>query len=195
MLPLSTPSLRLDADHRYWLEDRELLSVTAVLMEAGLIDQTWFTEEAADRGTYVHQACQLRDADDLGACDPAYAGYLEAYERFLREAVPAWVHIEHRVCDPTLGYAGTVDRAGHFKYEWAVLDIKTGPPAPWHGLQLAAYGRLLPRMGLRPKRYDLYLTATGTYRLEPQTTRTDESVFLSALQLTQFRRTHGYHRR
>lgn len=187
------PSLRLDAEHRYWLGDRELIGVTAALTEAGLIDSRFFTEDAADRGTYIHAACELVDRDDLDFVEPEYDGYVAAYGLFLRDARPNWLHLEHVVYDATLGYAGTADRVGLLNGAWAVLDIKTGPPAPWHGLQLAAYGRLLPGpTGLRPVRYDLYLAETGTYRLEPQRTRTDDATFLAALAVAHFRRAHDY---
>lgn len=188
--------LRLDADHRYWLQDRELISVTTALKEAGLIDTAFFTEAASERGTYVHAACDLIDEDDLGAVEPSCSGYVAAYDRFKTEAKPDWHQRERAVCDPAHGYAGTLDRAGVLNHKWIVLDIKTGGPMPWHGLQLAAYARLaLSREGLKPARFDLYLRDNGTYKLEPQTSRTDETVFFAALAVAQFRRTHGYSNR
>jgi hypothetical protein len=195
MTTLATPALRLDADHRYWLADRELISVTAALKEAGLIDTAFFTEDAADRGTYVHEACGLVDERDLGSVDPACAGYVAAYERFVADAKPKWCYAEHGVCDVLHGYAGTLDRAGWLNGKWTVLDIKTGPACPWHGLQLAAYARLVrDDDGGKPLRFDLYLTPDGAYRLEPQTHRADEALFFAALAVAQFRRTHGYRR-
>lgn len=191
MLTIPT-ALRLDPEHRYWLGDRELISVTTALKEAGLVDMAWFSTEAAERGTYVHQACDLVDEQDLGIVEPSCAGYVSAYEKFLADAKPRWEHVEHRICDPVAGYAGTLDRAGALNRRWTVLDIKTGPPAPWHGLQLAAYARLMLQLGLKPLRFDLYLTASGTYHLEPQTNRADEGLFFAALSIAQFRRTHGY---
>lgn len=196
MTTLAPPALRLDADHRYWLADRELISVTTALKGAGLIDAAWFSEEAAARGTYVHEACDLIDLNNLSAVEPFCEGYVTAYRAFLSDAKPLWELIEHGVCDPIQGYAGTLDRAGYLAGAWAVLDIKTGPPAPWHGLQLAAYARLaLSQDGLKPKRFDLYLSDTGTYRLEPQTHRADEAIFFAALHVAQFRRQHGYRSR
>ena len=188
--------LRLDADHRYWLQDRELISVTTALKEAGLIDTAFFTEDAADRGTYVHAACELVDRDELGDVDQACAGYIAAYQQFVADAKPVWDLTEEGVCDPVRGYAGTFDRSCILQDQWIVLDIKTGPPAPWHGAQLAAYARLIPNGdGLKPRRFDLYVRADRTYRLEPQTDRADESLFFAALQIAQFRRTHGYRTR
>lgn len=195
MFTPTAQSLRLDDAHRYWLGDRELVSVTTALKDAGLIDTAFFSDGAAARGTYVHQACDLVDQDDLGSLDPACDGYVAAYTRFLADAKPTWAHTEHPVCDPTLGYAGTLDRAGTLNGVWSVLDIKTGSPAAWHGAQLAAYARLVPKMGVQPRRYDLYLAPDGTYHLERQAARTDEALFFAALQIAQFRRTHGYRTR
>ncbi len=187
---LTAPSLRLDAEHKYWLGEKELISVTTALKEAGLIDTTWFTPEAAERGTAVHLACEQMDLGTLNyrPISSEHLGFLDAYARFFAEAKPVWSTVEEQVCDATVGYAGTLDRSGLLNGVWTVLDIKTGPPAPWHGLQLAAYARIL---GRRPQRFDLYLAADGTYRLEPQRTRTDEANFLAALAVAQFRRQHG----
>lgn len=196
MTTTATSTLRLDAEHRYWLEDRELISVTTALKEAGLIDTAFFTEDAADRGTYVHAACDLVDDDDLGDVEPSCAGYVAAYQRFRAEAQPAWYQRERAVCDPSHGYAGTLDRAGVLSHKWIVLDIKTGGPMPWHGLQLAAYARLaISSEGLKPARFDLYLSANGTYKLEQQVNRSDEGLFFAALVVAQFRRLHGYRSR
>ena len=196
MLSATSSPLRLDADHRYWLEDRELISVTAALKEAGLIDTAFFTEDAADRGTYVHQACDLVDEHDLGDVEPACMGYVAAYKRFLVEAKPVWTWREYAVHDRLHGYAGTLDRAGTLNGCWSIVDIKTGPPAPWHGLQLAAYARLaLSDDAMKPLRFDLYLSVAGTYVLTRQADRADESLFFAALQVAQFRRTHGYRAR
>ena len=188
-------SLRYDpVEHRYWLEDRELISVTTALKEARFLDDRWFSDEASERGTYVHQACDLLDDDNLASYLPQVNGYIAAYQKFLHEAQPDWRLREHQVCDATLGYAGTLDRAGYLNGRWVLVDIKTGGPAPWHGLQLAAYGRLTPSpdTGARPARFDLYLTERGTYALIPQTDRTDEAEFFHALGTAQFRRRHGF---
>lgn len=180
--------LALDADHRYWFDGRELIGVTATLKAVGLIDTEWFTEAAQLRGTYVHEACCLVDDNDLGAIDPAIAPYVAAYETFLRDAKPDWAFIEQRVCDPAMGYAGTLDRCGFLNGKWIVADVKTGPESAWHSLQLAAYARLVPHAsGLKPDRYGLYLRADGTYRLRQFTNRNDERVFLAALSIAQWK--------
>lgn len=190
---IANTDLALDALHRYWLHGRELTGVTAALKAAGLIDSEWFTEAAQLRGTYVHEACTLVDDEQLGSVDPIIAGYVAAYETFLRDAKPEWGFVEHRVCDATLGYAGTLDRLGFLNGKWALVDLKSGAEVAWHRLQTAAYARLMPHAsGLKPDRYGLYLRGDGTYRLLPHTDRADESTFLAALRIAQFRTTHGY---
>lgn len=191
MIP--TIDLTLDASHRYWMGARELLSVTTALRLADLVDAEWFTEASQLRGTYVHEACCLIDDEDFGCVDPALAGYVAGYEAFLREAKPEWAFIEHRVCDPALGYAGTLDRVGFLNGKWVLVDLKTGGDAPWHQVQTAAYARLMPQpSGVKPDRFALYLRPDGTYRLTPFTDRADEPTFLAALRIAQFKVTHGY---
>ena len=56
--------------------------------------------------------------------------------------------------------AGTPDRIGTIAGRDVVLDIKSGPPASWHGIQLAAYDLLVPRSHRR-RRIGLYLNANG----------------------------------
>lgn len=188
-----THDLRLDALHRYWIGERELIGVTAALHLAGLVDADWFTDAAKLRGTYVHEACCMTDDGDLGFVDPAYAPYVAAYDCFLRDVQPQWAYIEHKVHDPARGYAGTLDRIGFVQNKWALIDIKTGGDQPWHGPQTAAYARLMPHgSGLKPDRFGLYLRRDGTYRLVPFTERTDESAFFAALTIAQFRSLHGY---
>lgn len=190
------PSLRFEpTDHTYWLGNRQLISVTTALKEAGLIDTTWFSDAAAERGTYVHAACDLLDDGNLGECLPEHAGYVAAYQQFLDDIEPQWHQREQMVYDEVRGYAGKLDRAGYINDQWTVVDIKTGPKSPWHGLQLAAYARLAlsPDRNVKPWRRALYLTKHGQYALEPYTnSRTEEGIFLAALTVAQFRRANGY---
>jgi hypothetical protein len=191
-----TTTLAFDAAaHRYALGDRELLGVTSVLAEAGLIDGRWFSEDAAARGTYVHQALALLHQDDLDmdALPADMRPYIEAYVRFVEQSgftCEAW---EERVWCERLGCAGTLDLRGRFADDaqpWThVLDIKTGAVPSWVGYQTAAYARLLPR-DLTPlrKRWCLQLSADGTYRLHPLRGTVDEKVFLAALTIAQAKR-------
>ena len=198
----SAPAARLRFDqvaHRYWLGERELPSVTTVLKGVGLINTDWFTEDARRRGEFVHRALEWRDRDELdpASVDPSLKPYVDGYELFLRESGARWSCVEQRLGDDTLGYAGTVDRIGTIGDERVVLDLKTGPPQPWHALQLAAYHALIrPLLGaaIRPHqvlRYGLYLKPDGTYRLQAYRERSDLAIFRAALAVAQFKETHG----
>jgi hypothetical protein len=176
------------ADHRYYVEGTELPSVTAILKNAGLVDDAWFEPVHRERGSYVHLGCRLIDDDELdeASIDPAILPYLDAYRSFLAVTQPAWTYLEHRVWDPVMRYAGTLDRAGLVQGEKVVLDIKSGGCPPSVGPQTAAYRRCLPQP-YSWKRAALQLKADGTFRLHPLTDRGDEHIFLAALALSQWK--------
>lgn len=177
------------AEHRYFLRGRELPSVTAVLKGAGLVEDAFYTEESRLRGQYVHAACEMLDQDDLDfdTLDPTIHPYVVAYQRFLAVARPSWELIEHRVCDETRGYAGTLDRAGIiYGGRKVILDIKTGTVAPFVGPQTAAYRRCLPEPHVWG-RAALNLRADGTFTFIDLTDRHDEAVFIAALTLVQWK--------
>lgn len=175
--------------HRYTLAGRELISVTQALTDAGFIDASRYTEASANRGTAVHAAVQM--FHEMGALpsDDVCAPFFDAYLKFQLEAGFHVEISEERVCDPLLGYAGTLDLRGRFRHIPTgidVIDIKTGSVPAWVGYQTAAYARMLP--GAPKRRWALNLKADGTYRLDPLTKRTDESVFLAALTVAQAKR-------
>lgn len=190
---MTTEALHFDeAAHRYTYDGRELVSVTQALSDSGFIDTRWFNEEAALRGTYVHAAVQLHHEGELdeASLDAIVRPFYEAYLRFRAESGFTVTASEERVCDPALGYAGTLDLRGQFP-PWGaprtdVIDIKTGAVPPWVGYQTAAYARLVP--GPIRRRWALHLRADGTYRLEPLTKPTDERIFLAALTVAQAKR-------
>src|SRR5262245_5581565 len=115
------------AAHRYALGDRELISVTQALTEAGLIDGRWHTDAAAERGTAVHRAVEQFHASGQVPSDDVVAPFFDAYLDFHQNG-GFYIHAaEERVCDPALGYAGTLDLRGRFKqfaHGIDVLDIK-----------------------------------------------------------------------
>jgi hypothetical protein len=186
------------ATHRYTTDTgRELLSVTTALREAGVIDPTWFTEDAAIRGTYVHQAIALDHEGDLDdeSLDPLIAPYVCAYRRFREESGFVEAAWEEQVADEDLGVAGTLDLRGAFPRRALrhpgidLLDIKTGTVPSWVGYQTAAYARLLPStLGPLRWRWCLQLCPDGSYRLHECSKPHDERVFLAALTIAQAKR-------
>lgn len=190
----STASVDFDpVAHRYTLDGRELISVTQALTEAGLIDTTWLSEEAAARGTAVHDAAHRLHSGD-GNPSAHLAGddlpFFDAYLDFLAASHFEVLGSEERVCDPLLGYAGTLDLRGRFPgffgFGVDVVDIKTGAAPTWAGYQTAAYARLVD--GAPRRRWALNLRDDGTYRLLPLAVRTDERVFLAALTVAHAKR-------
>lgn len=184
-------------EHRYRVGDREFISVTQAMAEAGLIDTRWFTEDAAARGTYVHAAIQLHHEGDLAedSLDPLLRPYFDAYLTFLTETGFQVDACEERLCDETLGYAGTLDLRGRLPRKALrfpgidIIDVKTGTVPAHVGPQTAAYARMLPRaLGATRWRWALHLREDATYSLIPLEKRTDEGVFLAALTVANFKR-------
>lgn len=174
------------AAHRYTYGDRELISVTTVLKVCGLITSHNYTEEAAERGTAVHAAVQALSCEQPVTVSEDHAPYVDAYLAFLAQGKFGTEASEERVCDPVLGYAGTLDLRGLFAGHTSgadLIDVKTGTVPEWVGYQTAAYARLVPQRPVR--RWALNLRGNGTYKLEPLTKRTDEQVFLAALLVAQ----------
>lgn len=180
-----TPKLRFDADqHRYWLDGRELPSVTTVLKGVGIIDPSKYAGgDAALRGTYVAEATAMFDrgglADDM--MDPRLIPYLAAWELFIRENHVEMILIEERVWNRNYMYAGTLDRTMVFQNHHWLIDIKTGARERWHALQTAAYLRALQQGPYPYKRGAVYLKPDGTYRLDVHDSPDDWDVFLAAL--------------
>jgi hypothetical protein len=205
-----------DSDHSYWhgaVNATRLFSVTEILVSAGLINTRYFSDAAAERGTFVHQATEYHDREDMTLneeeLDEKIRPYMEAYKKFTLECQPKWTHIEHRVGDPPLRIAGTIDRVGSLKLTGkarhkVVLDIKSGGAAPSHAIQLAAYSHFATRELLNAgaaqsasptkplvQRYALYLTSKGTYSLKRFTKTTDIAVFMGARAVCLWREEHG----
>lgn len=160
------------ATHRYFIDGEEVPSVTRILKLAGLAtaDARWYTDDARERGTLVHAVTELVDAGRwtdahaaLGPDDIA-AGRIDAYRKFLAEQDVEILASEQQVYCAQFKYAGTFDRVLRLRRTGAVYLVDFKPnPAPWHGTQLAGYGRIL---GI-DKRAALYLRPNGRYKFQP----------------------------
>ena len=132
-------------------------------------------EQAAHRGTAVHEGTQLIDFDIVPDFDPEIDGYLMAYQMFLLQHEVEWGFIEG-----TLGYiraeeeiplyAGTIDRFGMVDGIPTVLDIKTyssmtSAAQLQASCQTALYADALESNGFFVlDRAILHLRKDGTYR-------------------------------
>ena len=175
--------------HQYTIDGRPVPSVTTVLKEAGIIDASFYTPFAAERGTFVHQACALYDKDelDMQTLDPALSPYVKAWAKFRRQINVEMSVIEHPYYSPQYGFAGTIDRAWVEDARFVVCDIKSGAMPKWLPLQLAGYSILIDAysgMGVQLKDNGTYsVTVINTVGLFKA-----RRLFLQALETVKTRR-------
>ena len=179
-------TFRVALDRETHTYSNGLPSVTQILQAAGIIDTQWFTDEARDRGTAVHAACEYYDQGELdeSSVDPAIAGYLDAYKSWQALNGRDCTWIERSVSDQRKLYAGTPDRILTTQPR-AVVDIKTGQPQDWHRLQLAAYVNCL-HDPFSYQRIGLYLRSDGEFsvvKYELKNYTNDLAVFMAAVKI------------
>lgn len=203
---MSSPELQFEeAGHVYRLDGRVLPSVTQVLRFLDDFESVppAVLEAARQFGTHVHTACHL---DVLGtldedALDPALAPYVEAFRKFRAESGFEILSSEERVYHVGLNYAGTLDlRAAKTKHtargasrRLALIDIKSGVVPRSVGAQTAAYNAAWSSRngGEMHDRYCLQLRGDATYKLHPLTDATDFSMFVSCLNLHNWKERHA----
>ena len=166
---------RIDFDeekHEYTVDGTKVPGVTEILealtaKHYGEISKE-VLQQAKDRGTAVHAACEDLDYGFEVEYIPAeWVGYVNAYAAFLNDYRPKWHGIEEMVYNPEQQYCGRVDRYGLIDGKMAVLDIKTTTsPTKQNYMagacQTVAYGKAL--VGVK-KGFLLYLQKSGGYRL------------------------------
>lgn len=135
-----------DAEHRYFVDGRELPSVTQILDASGLISSFCKDEEARFRGSKVHELCAVDDVTplDLRTVPASLRGYVRAWRRYRADAGFMPTLIEHRVDDIKHGFCGRFDRLGIRREQslLTIIDLKTsksGAVPDYARLQLAAY--------------------------------------------------------
>lgn len=139
-------------------------------------------QQAAARGTAIHEATQAIDYGAEPEPNPDLDGYLEAYMKFLWEHEVEWHMIEqivyyNRTEDELPIYAGTVDRYGLVDGVPTVVDIKTYASLTTDSqlaasCQTALYRDALEEVAsqyiatwVKQNRAILHLRKDGTYRL------------------------------
>ena len=180
----------LDAEpHIYSRGGVELLGVTEILKNVGLIDERWWAEDHAVRGRLVHTIA-ARVVNDEPAAD-GYAGYEQSLRIWQGGEAPITLATELLVSHDQSGYAGTLDWLMVWREAIWVIDFKTGAEAKWHRLQTAGYAEALRSLPDCPplRRAALYLHADGT----PATVRVhydpaDHAYFKAALAVETFKR-------
>lgn len=186
-------------DHTYWIGDRQIPNVTSILRDAGLVSYPPNADDARLLGKNVHEGIHYFDTPDYGELDwsslyPPWLPYLTQYVKFKEATGFQVIRSESPTYSGQYGYAGTIDKIGQLNGSMILLDIKTGSPAKWHVLQLAAYDQLVHLEEIEPgakilKAFNLYLTPT-TYKLREASytdLRYGFEVFCAALTLYRFK--------
>ena len=178
------------ATHTYRVSGEEVIGVTRVLVESGLIDTRFFTELGRARGSAAHQALEFLDQGDLDeeSLDPKITGFVAAYQSFKDDSGFEVEQIEQRVFHPTYRFAGTFDRTGKLNAHPIILEFKTTSIPPTTPIQLSAYEACLPD---RRRRYAVQLLADGKYRLHEYKDRNDFKIFLAALAVMRWKSNNG----
>jgi len=162
--------------------------VTDILKRAGLVDASFFTEEARDRGSAVHAAAHYLDENDLdwSSVNPSVLPRLRQYQKFLDEVKPEILAIEESVVHEALRYCGRYDRRVRIAGREGLLDLKGPGQAPWHRLQIMYYVACFPRPLAR---WALYLSEER-YKLIEFKGREDWEACKAILTLTSWRAQH-----
>ena len=120
-----------EATHTYTLDGAVIPSVTEICapITCGKYPPVGVVQQAAARGTRVHELCALYDMDALpDEIEAELVGYVKAWAAFCRDYKPVWTHIElplYGVINTGLPFAGTLDRIGKIDGQTRVVDIKT----------------------------------------------------------------------
>lgn len=186
--------------HEYKYRGLDVPSVTTILNPLYNFDgiPKDHVEYARLRGQAVHKACELYDQNDLDidSLDPVIVPYLEAWIKFKADTGFIVHTAEKQLVHPTYRYAGCIDRLGHMGMTGkdSVLDIKcVAKLSPITGLQIAGYKALaeLDKSAKYEDRYSVRLKNNGQYELKHYDSPDDFRVFLSLLNIFNWRKKHA----
>jgi CRISPR/Cas system-associated exonuclease Cas4 (RecB family) len=175
--------------------------VTEILRSEGFIDFSMVPAEIMERaqifGTALHKATELWDKNDLDitTLSAPLIPYLEAWRKFIKDfnITIKPDEIERHLTSKKLGFQGTPDRFTVINGKITIVDLKSSTSMyPATEIQTAAYQILVEEnTGLKvSQRWGVQLTEKGTYKIEPYKDPTDRSVFLSALNIYNWKRRH-----
>jgi len=183
--------------HTYTLDGLKIPSVTQIISSVGMTNYSAIPnrvlENATERGSAVHRALELL-AVSPGYVPPDWVeGYVSAWDSFKRVYNVMVLETERLVFHKNYMYCGTLDRVCTVAGEKYIVDIKTtAKPMPSHDIQTAAYA-LAYKSETRQKikRMCVYLHDWGEFEFEEYSPKGQESVFLAALQIYNWKVRNG----
>ncbi len=181
--------------HQYFIDGVEFPSVTSILKPLNSFENVppVVLDRAAQFGQHVHKATELYDQGILNekTLDSNLVPYLEGWKLFLASMPNDIILNEYRIFSLKYGYAGTLDRVVVFtsNEKTALLDIKTGTESPTFGPQTAAYAKAIEEMiGLKTQQRFTVRLKPNDYRLISHTNKNDFNIFMSCLNVWNFKK-------
>lgn len=167
-----TPGLELlESTHTYRFHGKQVPSVTQLLKDYGILTGIEYAkEEDLWRGQAVHETIRFwhKGTLNLKTLDPILEPYLNDYIKVCDGTGFKPLMWELMRYSGTYNFAGKFDIGGLFKNDnglESVVEIKTGAPAPSHGVQLALYDIILPVLAEHRNRIGIYLKGDGKPKL------------------------------
>jgi gamma-glutamylcyclotransferase (GGCT)/AIG2-like uncharacterized protein YtfP len=162
-----------ESKHIYTLDGVQLPSVTTLmkpLSEAyyGSINED-VLNNAAKRGTEVHQAIENFLLFGIEDISQEHAGYLTAFKAWWKAYTPQLITTESRVYHKILRYAGTVDLSCAIEGKTFCIDFKTSTQIVdmLVRVQLEAYARAYASQGIKfGKKAVVHLQNTGQFDMK-----------------------------
>lgn len=195
-----TGAIEFDAaTHTYRVNGRIVPSVTQIITSAGLSDYSHVApqvlELACDFGRACHLACELWDNGELDEAklDVALVPYLDGWKKFCDHYATKILSSEKRVASAKYGYAGTADKIAVIGGDLCIIDLKTSTAvAPCTALQTAAYQQAYEEStgNIIGRRFAVQLLP-GAYKITGYKDKSDFRVFLSALQIHNWKANHN----
>jgi hypothetical protein len=179
--------LFFDDKHQYEVDGVKVPAVSEILRfisREEYADIAQYTlDNAADRGTRVHKACEQLVKFGEADIEPDIEPYVKAFLAWVADRKPDFKHIEKALaCED---YAGTVDMICEVDGEIWIVDIKTvsAVKKTLVKAQLNGYKRLVEQNGLGwvKRLYCLQLMNDGKYRDYP--VAVDDTEFMACLTL------------
>ena len=131
----------------------------------GMIDDTFFSEHSAQKGSVIHKAIEyeLRGTLAIATLHPDLVPYLESFRLWRGSVRLEVLALEMELKDESIGLIGHLDIFCKLNGFPSIIDIKSGVPMEWHRLQLSLYKHLLhANQKIVMYRHSLHVHRTGS---------------------------------